>query len=98
VLPGWKAPAVAAWAVFPGRRLMPARTRAFLDTLQADSQVQKCAWSRRRRPTAQEGQSKRPEGSFGKIESRSQPDELTALQLQPDAPHEKRGANAAQAQ
>jgi len=33
VLPDWKAPAVAVWAVFPGRRLMPARTRAFLDTL-----------------------------------------------------------------
>ena len=24
-----------AWAVFPGRKLMPAKTRAFLDMLQA---------------------------------------------------------------
>lgn len=33
VLPDWRAPPVPAWAVFPGRRLMPARTRAFLDAL-----------------------------------------------------------------
>jgi len=33
VLPDWKVPPVPAWAVFPGRRLMPARTRAFLDAL-----------------------------------------------------------------
>lgn len=31
VLPTWELPAATAWAVFPGRRLMPARTRAFLD-------------------------------------------------------------------
>lgn len=35
VLPDWSLPAVAAWAVFPGRRLMPAKTRAFLDMLVA---------------------------------------------------------------
>jgi len=35
VLAGWKPPVATAWAVFPGRRLMPARTRAFLDALQA---------------------------------------------------------------
>ncbi len=35
VLPGWQLPAHAAWAVFPGRRLMPAKTRAFLDMLEA---------------------------------------------------------------
>jgi DNA-binding transcriptional LysR family regulator len=35
VLPEWHLPTVSAWAVFPGRRLMPARTRAFLDTLTA---------------------------------------------------------------
>lgn len=34
VLEDWKLPSVAAWAVFPGRRLMPARTRVFLDALQ----------------------------------------------------------------
>ncbi len=33
VLEDWSLPATAAWAVFPGRRLMPARTRAFLDAL-----------------------------------------------------------------
>lgn len=35
ILPEWRSPPVAAWAVFPGRRLMPARTRALLDALAA---------------------------------------------------------------
>ena len=35
VLPDWRVPPVSAWAVFPGRRLMPARTRVFLDALAA---------------------------------------------------------------
>lgn len=35
VLPDWCFPAVTGWAVFPGRRLMPAKTRAFLDMLEA---------------------------------------------------------------
>lgn len=35
VLPDWRAPPVSAWAVFPGRRLMPARTRVFVDALAA---------------------------------------------------------------
>jgi DNA-binding transcriptional LysR family regulator len=35
VLPDWRSPPVSAWAVFPGRRLMPARTRALLDALAA---------------------------------------------------------------
>jgi len=34
VLADWRLPSVDAWAVFPGRRLMPARTRAFLDAMQ----------------------------------------------------------------
>ncbi|MDA8382620.1 MAG: LysR family transcriptional regulator [Betaproteobacteria bacterium] len=34
VLEDWRLPAMAAWAVFPGRRLMPARTRVFLDALE----------------------------------------------------------------
>ncbi len=34
VLPEWAFPGVTAWAVFPGRRLMPAKTRVFLDLLQ----------------------------------------------------------------
>jgi DNA-binding transcriptional LysR family regulator len=33
VLPEWRVPPVSAWAVFPGRRLMPTRTRVFIDTL-----------------------------------------------------------------
>jgi DNA-binding transcriptional LysR family regulator len=33
VLPEWDMPVATGWAVFPGRRLMPAKTRAFLDTL-----------------------------------------------------------------
>jgi DNA-binding transcriptional LysR family regulator len=35
VLPDWCLPPISAWAVFPGRRLMPARTRVFLDALAA---------------------------------------------------------------
>jgi len=35
VLPEWRVPPVSAWAVFPGRRLMPARTRVFIDELVA---------------------------------------------------------------
>lgn len=33
VLPGWSLPAHTAWAVFPGRKLMPTKTRAFIDML-----------------------------------------------------------------
>jgi DNA-binding transcriptional LysR family regulator len=33
VLPDWCLPTGACWAVFPSRRLMPARTRAFIDAL-----------------------------------------------------------------
>ncbi|MEF7616832.1 LysR family transcriptional regulator [Aquincola sp. MAHUQ-54] len=35
VLPDWCLPASTAWAVFPGRRLMPAKTRVFIDALAA---------------------------------------------------------------
>ncbi|MCF7979940.1 MAG: hypothetical protein K9L82_18420 [Chromatiaceae bacterium] len=34
VLPEWSLPSAVVWAVFPGRRLMPAKTRAFLEMLQ----------------------------------------------------------------
>lgn len=34
VLTEWSLPATTAWAVFPGRRLMPAKTRAFIDMLE----------------------------------------------------------------
>ncbi len=33
VLADWSMPTTAAWVVFPGRRLMPARTRVFIDML-----------------------------------------------------------------
>lgn len=35
VLPGWSLPSEMVSAVFPGRKLMPVKTRAFLDMLQA---------------------------------------------------------------
>lgn len=35
VLPQWCLPSHTAWAVFPGHKLMPAKTRVFLDMLQA---------------------------------------------------------------
>ena len=42
VLPDWRSPPVSAWAVFQGRRLMPARTRVFLDALAATFTGEKC--------------------------------------------------------
>ncbi len=42
VLPDWTLPPTTAWAVFPGRRLMPARTRVFLDSLQKEFTGPKC--------------------------------------------------------
>lgn len=35
ILPDWSMPTATGWAVFPSRRLMPAKTRAFLDMLDA---------------------------------------------------------------
>ena len=35
VLPDWQLPAHTGWVVFPGRKLMPAKTRVFIDMLQA---------------------------------------------------------------
>lgn len=34
VLPAWQLPSSTAWAVYPGRKLMPAKTRALVDMLQ----------------------------------------------------------------
>jgi DNA-binding transcriptional LysR family regulator len=42
VLADWHLPSITAWAVFPGRRLMPARTRVFLDALQAEFSSPRC--------------------------------------------------------
>lgn len=35
VIPDWQLPEVDVWAVFPGRRLLPAKTRAFIEMLVA---------------------------------------------------------------
>ena len=42
VLPDWTAPSHAAYAVFPGRRLMPSRTRVFLDAMAEEFSGPKC--------------------------------------------------------
>jgi DNA-binding transcriptional LysR family regulator len=42
VLPDWSLPDVTAWAVFPGRRLMPARTRVLLETMVAQFSGPEC--------------------------------------------------------
>jgi DNA-binding transcriptional LysR family regulator len=42
VLAEWTSPGTPAWAVFPGRRLMPARTRVFLDALEAEFAAPRC--------------------------------------------------------
>lgn len=42
VLAPWSGPVVPAWAVFPGRRLMPARTRVFIDALVASFSGPEC--------------------------------------------------------
>ena len=42
VLADWTLPVVTAWAVFPRRRLMPARTRGFLDALDEEFSGPRC--------------------------------------------------------
>lgn len=42
VLPDWSTPPVSASAVFPGRRLMPAHARAFVDALVAKFASEEC--------------------------------------------------------
>src|SRR3954469_3337119 len=42
VLPEWRPTPVSAWAVFPGRRLMPAKTRMFIDALAAHFSGPEC--------------------------------------------------------
>ncbi len=43
LLPEWSLPEFSAWAVFPGRRLMPAKTRVFLDMLEEAFTADRCA-------------------------------------------------------
>lgn len=57
VLADWDLPAVSAWAVFPGRRLMPTRTRVFLDAMQAEFSGPRC-----QQKAAQLAQGKRAAG------------------------------------
>jgi DNA-binding transcriptional LysR family regulator len=42
VLADWQTPSTSAWAIFPGRRLMPARTRVFLDRLAEEFSDPEC--------------------------------------------------------
>ena len=42
VLEEWRLPASDVWAVFPGRRLMPARTRVFLDLMEESLSGERC--------------------------------------------------------
>jgi len=61
VLADWELPAVTAWAVFPGRRLMPARTRVFLDAMQLEFSGPRC-----KQQQAQVDQSKRKRHGTGR--------------------------------
>jgi DNA-binding transcriptional LysR family regulator len=48
LLEDWSLPPATAWAVFPERRLMPARSRAFLDALDAEFSGPRCQAESRR--------------------------------------------------
>ncbi len=64
VLADWSLPAAPAWAVFPGRRLMPARTRAFLDTLEAEFTGPRCqAHAEQTERTQREHRKSRPKSA-----------------------------------
>jgi DNA-binding transcriptional LysR family regulator len=59
LLTDWLHPPSVAWAVFPGRRLMPAKTRVFLDALTAELQTSpeveaQCIEHKRRQRARQE--------------------------------------------
>ncbi|SNT31229.1 transcriptional regulator, LysR family [Noviherbaspirillum humi] len=62
VLPGWNLPSETAWAVFPGRRLMPARTRVFLDALQQEFSGPACQAQEEKVRRMLDGVEKRPPG------------------------------------
>ena len=59
VLEDWALPPAMAWAVFPGRRLMPARTRVFLDALQAEFSGPRCQAQMEQARAARGGRSRR---------------------------------------
>ena len=64
VLPEWCLPSITAWAVFPGRKLVPAKVRAFLELLEEEAKgnllalvaVRRCA----RSPRPTRGEAHRP--------------------------------------
>ena len=61
VLPDWSTPPVAASAVFPGRRLMPAHARAFVDALVAKFAGQEChAWEQKTEQIKARSREKKP--------------------------------------
>jgi DNA-binding transcriptional LysR family regulator len=64
VLPGWSAPAHAAWAVFPGRRLMPSRTRVFLDAMAEEFAGPKCQAAQERLERARRERASIDEDAF----------------------------------
>lgn len=55
LLTDWTLPSINAWAVFPGRRLMPTRTRVFLDALQALFNHDQCRAVEKRLADAKQG-------------------------------------------
>jgi DNA-binding transcriptional LysR family regulator len=65
VLSDWAAEPSTAWAVFPGRRLMPARTRVFIDALQAEFSGPSC-----QREEARIAETRRARRNTGSIEPR----------------------------
>ncbi len=61
VLADWSLPTADAWAVFPGRRLMPARTRVLLEALEAEFSGPKCQVAEAKAQEARRGASPRAE-------------------------------------
>ena len=65
VLADWSLPTTAAWAVFPGRRLMPARTRVFLDAMAAEFAGPRCQAEQDKFAATRSGQQARAAPSRG---------------------------------
>lgn len=63
VLADWRLPNVDAWAVFPGRRLMPARTRVFIDAVQEKFSGPECRAIEQRVLQAKAAREKDPDRS-----------------------------------
>ena len=61
VLPDWSLPSQPAWAVVPGRRLMPARTRVFLEALEAEFTGPRCQAAREQLKASRDGRARDPQ-------------------------------------